>query len=67
LRVELVKVRPEKYQSKEGPFGSTTRTITAKVGDSTKKLRRSHFKEWFESTKKVTQIMYTEQVNVIVV
>jgi len=50
LRVELVKAGPEKYQNKEGSFGSTTRTV--KVGDSTKKLRRTLSKEWFYKTLK---------------
>ena len=38
LRVELVKAGPEKYQNK-GPF------VAPPVGDSTKKLRRSLYKE----------------------
>jgi len=55
LRVELVKAGPEKYQTKEDPFGGTTKTI--KVGDSTKNFRRSLSREWFYKTLKNRDII----------
>ena len=50
MQVEMVKVGPERYQNKEGPFQPAIRVI--KEGDKKKELLSFLRKKWFYKTLK---------------